>query len=85
MVIRSKIEELDEWLFAEEIPDNFVPNQPLLENHREINKGPVQMSVYQLSTSGLFILNLQMTVSEPVHIQTEIEGNLLSAVLKNIN
>ncbi|MCY4779802.1 AraC family transcriptional regulator [Sphingobacterium sp. UT-1RO-CII-1] len=79
MVIRSKIEELDEWLFAEEIPDNFVPDQPLLENRREINNGPVKMSVYQLSTSGLFILNLQMTVSEPVHIQTEIEGEVITS------
>lgn len=79
MVIRSRIEELDEWLFVEDIPDSFVPDQPLVETHREINDGPVQMSVYQLSTSGLFILNLQMTVSEPVHIQTEIEGEVITS------
>lgn len=79
MVIRSKIEELNEWLFVEEVPDHYVADQPLTESHREIKSDALDISVYNLSTSGLFILNLQMKVREPIRILTQVEGEVITS------
>lgn len=79
MVIKSKIEELDEWLFIEEIPDSYMPDKPLVEQRLEIAKGPVHMRNFQLSTSGLFILHSQMSFDKPVRIHTEIEGEVITS------
>ncbi len=57
MLVKSKIVELDDWLFIEEIPDHYIPDKPLIENRLEINRTPIRMSNFQLSTSGLFILH----------------------------
>lgn len=79
MVIKSRIEELDEWLFIEEIPDLYMPDKPLIESRLEISKGPVHMRNFQLSTSGLFILHTEMAFDRPVHIHTEIEGEAITS------
>lgn len=79
MLIKSKIEELDEWLFIEEIPDGYVPDKPLVENRLTINRSPIQMTSYQLSTSGLFILYTEMSFEQPVHILTEIDGEAITS------
>lgn len=79
MLIKSKIEELDEWLFIEEIPDQYVADKPLVESRMEINKSPIQMTSYQLSTSGLFILYTQMSFDRPLRILTEIEGEVITS------
>ncbi|MFD1769983.1 helix-turn-helix transcriptional regulator [Sphingobacterium suaedae] len=79
MVIKSKIVELDEWLFIEEIPDRYVPEKPLMENRLVIETPPVRMTHFQLSTSGLFLLHTQMAFDQPVHIHTEIEGEAITS------
>jgi AraC-like DNA-binding protein len=71
--------ELDEWLFIEEIPDQYVADKPLVENRLEINKSPIKMTNYQLSTSGLFILHTQMSFDRPLHILIEIEGEAITS------
>ncbi len=79
MLVKSKIVELNEWLFVEEIPDGYVADKPLKENRQEINLGPIKMDHFQLSTSGLFLLYTKMCFNKPVHIQTEIEGEAISS------
>ena len=79
MRIKSKIVELDDWLFIEEIPDHYIPDKPLIENHLEINRSPIRMSNFQLSTSGLFILHTKMSFDQPVHIHTEVEGEAITS------
>ncbi len=79
MLIKSKIEELDEWLFIEEIPDLYIPDKPLIEKRIEIRRDPITMTNYQLSTSGLFILHTQMRFHKPVHIYTEVEGEVITS------
>ncbi|MEJ5053814.1 helix-turn-helix transcriptional regulator [Sphingobacterium sp. MYb382] len=79
MVIKSKIEGLDEWLFSEEIPDSYSPDKPLIEKRVEISKSPVHLRNFQLSTSGLFIVHAQMTFDKPVRIHTEIEGEAITS------
>lgn len=79
MLIKSKIEELDEWLFIEEIPDRYMPDKPLIEKRIEIRRDPITMTNYQLSTSGLFILYTEMSFDKPVHIYTEVEGEAITS------
>ncbi|WP_437917718.1 helix-turn-helix transcriptional regulator [Sphingobacterium sp. LRF_L2] len=79
MLVKSKIVELDEWLFIEEIPDSYVPDKPLVENRVVIKRAPVHMTNFQLSTSGLFVLYTQMSFDQPVHIHTEIEGEAITS------
>jgi len=79
MLVKSKIVELDDWLFIEEIPDHYMPDKPLVENRLEIHRSPIQMSNFQLSTSGLFILHTKMFFDKPVHIHTEVEGEAITS------
>ncbi|MGJ1268015.1 helix-turn-helix transcriptional regulator [Sphingobacterium spiritivorum] len=79
MLIKSKIEELDEWLFIEEIPDLYIPDKPLVEKRVEIKRDPITMTNFQLSTSGLFILHTNMRFDQPVHIYTEVEGEVITS------
>ncbi|QQT25802.1 MULTISPECIES: helix-turn-helix transcriptional regulator [Sphingobacterium] len=79
MLIKSKIEELDEWLFIEEIPDLYIPDKPLVEKRVEIKRDPITMTNFQLSTSGLFILHTNMRFDQPVHIYTEVEGEAITS------
>ncbi|MFZ4863303.1 helix-turn-helix transcriptional regulator [Sphingobacterium sp. Mn56C] len=79
MRIKSKIQELDEWLFIEDIPDSYIPEKPLVENRLEINRTPIKMVNFQLSTSGLFILHSKMSFDRPVHIHTEVEGEAITS------
>ncbi|MBD1434813.1 helix-turn-helix transcriptional regulator [Sphingobacterium sp. DN00404] len=79
MLIKSKIIELDEWLFIEEIPDQYQPDKPLVEKREEIVRSPIIMHNFQLSTSGLFILYTEMQADRPAHIYTEIEGEAITS------
>ncbi|HAT90863.1 helix-turn-helix transcriptional regulator [Sphingobacterium sp. UBA7038] len=78
MLVKSKIVELADWLFEEEIPDGYVPDKPLVENRISISKDPVHMENFQLSTSGLFILHSKMQFDRPVQVLTEIEGETIT-------
>lgn len=79
LIVKSKIIELDEWLFIEEIPDQYVPEKPLIEKHEKIVRTPIVMNNFQLSTSGLFILHTKMHADRPAHIYTEIEGEAITS------
>ncbi|WDF70770.1 AraC family transcriptional regulator [Sphingobacterium oryzagri] len=79
MLVKSKIVELDEWLFVEEIPDSYMPDKPLVEHRVDIKRAPVHMTNFQLSTSGLFVLYTQMSFDQKVHIHTEIEGEAITS------
>jgi len=79
MLVKSKIAEFDEWLFIEEIPDQYSPDRPLVEQHTEICKSPIKMVNFQLSTSGLFLLHSRMSFDQAVHIQIEIEGEAITS------
>ena len=79
MLVKSKIVELADWLFEEEIPDGYVPDKPLVENKITIHTEPVHMENFQLSTSGLFILHSKMQFDRPVQILTEIEGETITS------
>jgi len=79
MVVKSKIVELAEWLFEEEIPDSYVPDKPLVEKKVSIHRDPVHMENFQLSTSGLFILHAKMQFDRPVRVLTEIEGETITS------
>ncbi len=79
MIVKSKILELNKWLFVEEVLDEYIPENPLIENRSKINVGSIEMENFQLSTSGLFILQSRMNFAKPVHFQTEIEGEAVTS------
>lgn len=79
MLVKSKIVELDEWLFMEEVPDNYNPERPLEENHSIIDNEAVYMENFRLSTSGLFILHTKMLFRSSMHIHIEIEGEAITS------
>lgn len=79
MIVKSKIEGLQDWLFIEDIPDVCFPNSPLNEKKTTIERFPIHMSNYQLSTGGLFILYSEMSFQGPVRIHTEVEGETVTS------
>ncbi len=79
MVIKSKIKGLDEWLFIEDIPDQYTPNKAMAEKRSEINRKPVHMNNFQLSSPGMFLLYSEMKCEEPVHIRNEILGETVTS------
>jgi len=79
MIVKSKIEGLHDWLFIEDIPDTCLPNSPLNEKRTTIERFPIHMSNYQLSTGGMFILYSEMSFKGPVRIHTEVEGETVTS------
>src|SRR5690606_35724266 len=79
MLIKSKIIELDEWLFIEEIPDQYLPDKPLVQQRESIVRSTIVMNNFQLSTSGLFILYTIMQADQPTHIYTIIERQAITS------
>ena len=79
MLIKCKIVELDEWLFVEEVPDNYNPERHLEENRSVQEDEGMLMETFRLSTSGLFILHTKMLFQSSMHIHIEIEGEAITS------
>lgn len=80
MKIKSKIEGSDDWLFIEEIADNYTPNTPLSEKSVNIKSLPAQKLVnYQLSAGGLFLVHSTMQFNSNVKVFSEVEGETITS------
>ena len=80
MKIKSKIEGSDDWLFIEEISEQYSPHTPLSEKNINIKSLPAQKLVnYQLSAGGLFLVHSTMQFSENVKVLSEIEGEAITS------
>lgn len=79
MLVKAKLENHNEWLFLEEIPEKYIPNHHLSERQISIKNAPVDMKNYQLSTNGLFLLHSEMNFSHNVRIETEVEGDAVAS------
>lgn len=75
MIVRSKIDHLQDWLFIEEIPESYNQVNAISEKKVAIERHPIKMQNYLLSSSGLFLMHSVMSFSENVTIQTGIEGH----------
>lgn len=78
MLIRARIENYNEWLFLEEIPEKYVAGHRLSERQINIKHSPVDMKNYQLSTNGMFLIHSEMSFSEVVKIESEVEGDAIA-------
>lgn len=79
MIIKSKIKGLNEWLFIEDIPDNYIANRSITEKKVNIKRSPLEMTNLQLSGSGMFLLYAEMKCELPVLIQTEVIGKAIAS------
>lgn len=79
MIVKAKISDLDEWLFIEDVPDIYSSNSTLSEKQVMINRSPVQMSNYQLTTGGLFLMHSVMVFDQPTSIHTDINGETITS------
>ena len=79
MIVKAKISDLDEWLFVEDVPDVYSQNNILAEKQVMIQRPPVHMSNYQLTTGGLFLLHSVMQFDEPTNIHTDINGETITS------
>lgn len=65
---------LNEWLFIENITDQYTAGSVLTEKRLTVNRSPLEMKNFQLSAAGMFLLYTEMKCAEPVRIQTEVAG-----------
>ncbi|SEL98496.1 AraC-type DNA-binding protein [bacterium A37T11] len=80
MNIKSKIEDQDDWLFWEEVPELYNASKPLSEKSIEIRRPPVkELQSYQLSSSGMFVMHTHMQFDEAVKIVFEVEGETITS------
>jgi len=79
MIVKAKISDLDEWLFVEDVPDVYSKNNILAEKQVVIQRQPVHMSNYQLTTGGLFLLHSVMQFDQPTNIHTDINGETITS------
>lgn len=79
MIVKAKISDLDEWLFIEDVPDIYSPNNILAEKQLIIQRAPVQMANYHLTTGGLFLMHSTMVFDEPTNIHTDINGETITS------
>ncbi|WP_442589932.1 helix-turn-helix transcriptional regulator [Pedobacter sp. AW31-3R] len=79
MVVKAKISDLDEWLFIEDVPDVYSPNNTLAEKQITIQRSPVQMANYQLTTGGMFLMHAVMMFDESTSIHTDINGETITS------
>jgi AraC-like DNA-binding protein len=79
MVIKSKIKGVSEWLFIEDIPDTYLPGKVVHEKRVAIERMPVQMANYQLTSAGMFLLYSDMRFDESVQLHTEVVGEAIAS------
>ncbi|PVH24562.1 helix-turn-helix transcriptional regulator [Sphingobacterium corticibacter] len=79
MLVKSRIEGLDTWLFKEDIPDNYVPNYKLEEKEIAIAEKPIHLLNRQLATGGLFMMQSEIRFDIPTHIYTEVVGETVTS------
>jgi AraC-like DNA-binding protein len=79
MIIKSKIKGVNEWLFIEDIPDVYLPGKAISEKRVAIERMPVRMANFQLTSTGLFLLYSDMWFEEPVQILTEVGGQAIAS------
>lgn len=79
MIVKAKISGLDEWLFVEDVPDVYSQNNILAEKQVIIQRPPVHMSNYQLTTGGLFMLHSVMQFDQPTTIHTDVNGETITS------
>lgn len=76
MIIKAKIKEHNEWLFSEELTDEFQYNS-ISEKNVSINKYPIQISSYQVLSKGIFLIRTEMYFDKAVEIVSEISGEAI--------
>lgn len=79
MIVKAKISDLDDWLFIEDVPDLYSPNNTLSEKQLMIHRSPVNMSNYQLTTGGMFLMHSVMQFEESTSIHTDINGETITS------
>lgn len=79
MIVKSKIEGLNEWLFIEELPEIYQASSPLSEKKVAIQRFPVQMANYQLTTGGMFLMHSEMNFERSSRIHTEVIGETIAS------
>jgi len=79
MIVKAKISDIDEWLFTEDVPDIYSPNNTLSEKQVTIHRTPVKMCNYQLTTGGLFLMHSVMEFEHPTSIHTDINGETITS------
>lgn len=79
MIVKSKIEGLNEWLFIEDIPDAFTPGNTIGEKKVTIERSPIKMVNHQLTSGGLFLMYSEMKFTENVRIYTAVEGETVTS------
>ncbi len=79
MIVKSKIEGSNEWLFIEDIPDVFAAGNTISEKKVTIERSPIKMENHHLSSGGLFLMHSEMKFNEPVRIHTEVIGETITS------
>ncbi|TDQ06715.1 helix-turn-helix transcriptional regulator [Pedobacter metabolipauper] len=79
MVVKSKIEGLNEWLFMENIPDAFFSGNTITEKNVIIERSPANIVSYQLSSAGLFLTYSEMKFTKPTRIYSSVEGEAITS------
>lgn len=79
MIVKAKLSDIDEWLFVEDVPDVYSHHNRIAEKQLVIQRHPVHMSNYQLTTGGLFMLHSVMKFDEPTSIYTDTNGETITS------
>lgn len=79
MLIKSRLEGIDGWLFKEEVPDSYIPNYRLEEKNVSITDNPIFLQNHQLTSGGLFMMHSEMHFDRPTQIYTEVEGETITS------
>lgn len=79
MIVKSKIEGSNDWLFIEDIPEEYTSGQSISEKKVSIERSPMLMNNYQLSSGGLFLLHSEMKFTESTRILTSVDGETITS------
>lgn len=79
MLIKSRLEELPDWLFDADVPDTYDPNYSLAEEHIQVKEDAVAMHIKQLTSGGVFIMHSEMHFDKKTKIYTEVYGEIVSS------
>ncbi|MFT4204682.1 MAG: AraC family transcriptional regulator [Chitinophagaceae bacterium] len=79
MVIKTKIDTIDNWLFEVDVPDTYTPGYRFLEKEADIKNKNVNIETRYLTTGGLFVMYSTMKLSQPLNIETVVEGETITS------
>ncbi|MFT4094917.1 MAG: AraC family transcriptional regulator [Niabella sp.] len=79
MVIKTRLETINNWLIEANVPENYTPDYKFSEKEADFKNANAEIQTRYLTTGGLFVMYSVIKLSEPLTIETVVEGETITS------